>query len=241
MTTVIIVLVLLFLMAAWFLVPFAIRKVNEVRLAKVCRERRIVVLTYDDGPGQTLTNRLLDLLDAEKCKVTFFALGRNLGARREVARRIVEAGHDLGSHTYNHSNAWKTAPWTAVADAKRGAETVENSGGHGSWFRPPFGKMTLSGLFHGAKAGYRYGWWTIDTRDSWQRRPVDDVLHEIEEQGGGVVLMHDFDHYDKAPASPSHADHVIALTQRIIALAKARGMTILPLSALEKWPSGVQS
>lgn len=225
------------LAAAWFLVPFALRRVAEARLARRCREARAIVLSYDDGPGPELTPRLLDLLKAEGVPASFFVLGRHAEASPGLVRRLVEEGHEVGSHTRDHANAWKTGPLAFARDLAAGIRTAGALGADRGLFRPPYGKMTLAGLADGVRRGLRYGWWTVDTRDSWACRPIGEVLGEIEAKGGGVVLMHDFDEYPRAVGAPgaagaSHAEHVLALTGRIIALARERGYRLMRLGDL---------
>lgn len=74
----------------------------------------------------------------------------------------------------------------------------------------------------------------MDSRDSWARRPIADVLAELRRQGGGVVLMHDFDSYAGVPEAPSHfdLDHVPALTRSIIEMARAEGFHIIQMASL---------
>jgi len=222
------------LAASWFLVPFAIRKRAESNLAELCRSRKLIVLTYDDGPGTILTPRLAELLKRRNVKATFYSLGRNAERHPEATRLLLAEGHEIGSHTYNHSNAWKTSPWRAARDLRAGIAAVAGLGGDRRNFRPPFGKLTLAGLLHGHLLGLRYGWWTIDSQDSWARRPIAEVLNEISQRGGGVVLMHDFDTYAKAPVTPSHVDHVLELTARILDLAEQKGFHVVPMSALSR-------
>ena len=226
---------------AWVLVPFALRKRAERRLAEMCRSRRAVVLTYDDGPGPGLTPQLLDVLREAGVKATFFMIGRNADSSPDLARRVVLEGHDAGSHTYRHRNAWKTAPWTAARDVLDGMVAIDTRGGDGRHFRPPFGKLTLAGLAQGARRKLRFGWWTVDSRDSWARRPIPEVLMELREKGGGVVLMHDFDRFDRAPTNPPHPVHVLELTRRIIGLARAEHFTILTLSELRPIEGGANA
>lgn len=224
--------ILMVMVAIWFLFPFAVRKVAEKQLGAKCRESRSIVLSYDDGPGSGLTFNLLDELAGENIKASFFVLGKNTVGKAETLSRLIAAGHDVGTHTYLHTNAWKASPWAVHQDIVTGISVVQRSGGNSHLFRPPFGKMTLASLFLCKRLGLQVVWWTIDSRDSWNRRPIEDVLSEIEAKGGGVVLMHDLDDYTKAPRNPSHADHVISLTREIIALAKRGDYRIVPYSSL---------
>jgi peptidoglycan-N-acetylglucosamine deacetylase len=218
--------------AIWFLFPFALRKVAEKQLETRCRESRSIVLSYDDGPGSDLTLQLLDELADENILASFFVLGKNTAGKTETLCRLIAAGHDVGTHTFLHTNAWKAMPWVVNRDIVAGISVVQRSGGHSRLFRPPFGKMTLASLCLCKRLGLQVVWWTVDSRDSWNRRPVNDVLSEIEAKGGGVVLMHDFDDYVKAPQNPRHADHVISLTREIIAFAKRGNYRIIPYSSL---------
>ncbi len=71
------------ILACWFLVPFAWRKIEERRLARLCRDNRTIVLTYDDGPGPRLTPQLLELLKGHDVPASFFPLGRNATKNEE--------------------------------------------------------------------------------------------------------------------------------------------------------------
>jgi len=220
------------LVLLWFLLPFSLRKWGEARLDRRCLAGRAIVLTYDDGPGPGLTPPLLDLLAEYGARASFHVLGRNAELAPDLMRRLVAEGHEVGSHTQDHANAWKSSPLRFARDLAAGVKTVDAFGGQGRHFRPPFGKMTLAGLVQGLALGLRYGWWTVDSRDSWDRRPIADVLAELTRRGGGVVLMHDFDTYTRAPSLPSHQDHVLALTRSILDMARREGFRIIPLSAL---------
>ncbi len=218
---------------AWFLVPYAWRRMEERALAERCRAARAIVLSYDDGPGTVLTPALLDLFERRDVRASFFMLGNRISERPEVVRRLVEAGHDLGSHSETHLNAWYTLPWAVSRDIEAGMRTVGSAGGKPTLFRPPFGKVTLAGLLAAWRRNIALCWWTVDTRDSWKRRPTEEVLAELKAKGGGVVLMHDYDSYDHGADPVSHVDHVLGLSARILDFAKEGGFRIVTLSELE--------
>jgi peptidoglycan/xylan/chitin deacetylase (PgdA/CDA1 family) len=221
----------------WFGMPVSLRKLGEARLARACRARRAIVLSYDDGPGAVLTPRLLDLLAEHAVTASFHVLGRNARQHPEILRRMIALGHDVGSHSEDHLNAWRSPPWRVARDVAAGVRRVRDLGGNWQLYRPPFGKETGGGVLQAALLGLRQCWWTVDSRDSWARRPIDEVLDALRRQGGGVVLMHDFDRYDRAPPVPAHADHVLDLTRKIIAFARAEGFQLLPLSRLLAAPA----
>ena len=214
----------------WFLLPHLDRRRREAALARLCREGRIIVLSYDDGPGTGTTPALLDLLAARKVQASFFVLGRSAEARPDLVARLLAEGHEVGSHTHDHSNDWKTWPLRSAADRDAGVALIDRLGGDGRLFRPPYGKLTLAGWIAARMQRLQLAWWTLDSRDSWQRRPVEAVLEDIDAAGGGVVLMHDGDAYEKS--GPGHAEYVLDLTGRIIDFAEAGGYRFLRMGAL---------
>lgn len=221
----------------WFLLPHALRLYASFRLRLLCRARKAIVLSYDDGPSAEFMPRLLDLLARKEARATFFLLGRNLQARQEAVAQLQRQGHEVGSHTFHHSNAWRSWPWVAGRDLGKGLGLVRLLGAEGELFRPPYGKATLVTLAQCWAQRLRPVWWTIDPRDTWARRPAQDVVAEIAQQGGGVVLMHDLDHVSPSQGDLPHQDYILDLTQRIIDFAAEEGFRIMPVGELYAAPT----
>jgi len=216
----------------WFIVPFALRKIETHRLTKLCAQKRAIVLTYDDGPSQALTTPLANLLKSRGAIATFFIIGREALLSPDGVTRLKTDGHEIGSHTLNHLNAWKTHPLASVNDIRSGNEALTTLGAPTQLFRPPFGKTTFATLLYGLSKRLRFAYWTVDSRDSWNRKPIEEVVSEIKAQGGGVVLMHDFDLPKRGPSPENHADYVLNLTSAILDLAEQSSYSILHFNAL---------
>ncbi len=220
--------------------PFGLRKLSEARLARLCRTRKAIVLSYDDGPGPALTLRLLDLF-RNRGVATFFVLGRNAEANGTVVARAIGEGHEVASHSFEHRNAWKVGPVRAARDLAAGIRAVRRLGGNGHLFRPPYGKLTLATLIDCLIRRQHFGWWTIDSKDpqdSGERRRIEDILDEISASGGGVVLMHDFDRPPAPADGMSHDEYVISLTTRIIEFAEENGYRLMRLGDVLKGAQG---
>ena len=205
-------------------VPFALRRRQLRSLVARAGRERTAVLTYDDGPGRRLTPALLALLESHGAHATFFALGSRAAAAPEVLDRVREAGHEVACHAYEHVSAWRSAPGSALRDARRGFQVLGRWIDGAGWFRPPHGKLDLATLLWLRARGTGVVWWTLDSGDTWEQRPSPDrVAEQMVANGGGVVLLHDFD------GTPAHDDFVLAATRALLEAARRHGIRLRTL------------
>jgi len=209
---------------ASYLLPWVWR---QFRMRKVRREiigKRLLVLTYDDGPSGGVTPQLLDLLRDRKANATFFMLGQNAGQHPAIVDRAVREGHDVGCHSDRHLHAWKTLPWTAVGDIRAGYEQLSRWISPNAMFRAPYGKLTLPTYLELMRRGATVWWWTVDSGDTYETLPATaEIINRVREQGGGIVLMHDLDR------SPQRTDFVLELTAGLLDAAKRENFSVVPL------------
>ena len=213
-------------LALWFVAPYAIRMLDVHRLRKLCRRQRAIVLTFDDGPSSSVTSKLLILLAEYQASATFFALGRKIESDPRVCALILAEGHEFGSHSYRHLNAWKNSPLAVYRDIDMGLHFANNTSSS-VWFRPPYGKITLATLLQVRINKCLLAWWTIDSTDTWRTpRPVEAVLRAIRRQGGGVILLHDHDRFDNLEREA----YVLDMTRAILEVARNEGFRVCKLS-----------
>jgi len=199
-------------------------------VARRVSERRMLVLTYDDGPSATLTPKILDLLEAHNAKATFFVVGKSARQHPDIVERIFEGGHDIGCHSEQHLNAWKTFPWRAVEDIEAGYHTLSRWLAADGKFRPPHGKMTLPTYFSVRRRGASVWWWTIDSGDTRQVLPKPNALENaVRKAHGGVILLHDL-HMQSCPEKRD--SFVIEATTALLALAKRESFVVASLKQL---------
>jgi peptidoglycan/xylan/chitin deacetylase (PgdA/CDA1 family) len=96
----------------------------------------VIYLTFDDGPHEQATPFVLDQLKKHNAKASFFCIGKNVVAYPEIYKRIMDEGHTIGNHTYNHLNGWKTDEKEYLLDVSLAAKHI-----HSSLFRPPYGRI----------------------------------------------------------------------------------------------------
>jgi peptidoglycan/xylan/chitin deacetylase (PgdA/CDA1 family) len=213
---------------AWYAMPYAIKKLDQHQLRYRCRTGRLISLTYDDGPSTRLSEQLVNLLGEYNVKATFFVLGHKLQSAGHVVERVVQAGHEIGSHSFRHLNAWKRSPLAVYRDIKQGL-TLTHAVGSSNLFRPPHGKTTIATMTQILMNNARHAWWTIDSSDTWTiPMPVERVIARIKHEGGGVILMHDHDR----PNSPEREEYVLELTRAILELAQKEGFFICPMNEI---------
>lgn len=192
--------------------------------------RRVLALTYDDGPNGTLTPELLDLLESYEARATFFMLGKNAQEHPKIVDRVIREGHEVGCHSDQHLNAWKVLPWRAIKDIELGYQHLSPWIQRNAAFRPPYGKVTLPTQRAVLRKGAKIWWWTIDSGDSHETLPaLEQVTHKLREEGGGIVLMHDG---SVTVRSQERNAHTLAATAALLSVAEAEGIKTVTLGEI---------
>lgn len=154
------------LLFCWYGLPYVIRSLQAKHIRRVCREKGLIVLTYDDGPSENLTSRLLQQLKELDTKATFFVTGEAARERPEGVRAMEAGGHDIGSHSDIHLDSLRSSPLRAISDCTRGIRGLQKLGIHPKYFRPPYGKATTGTIFAARINGCIPVWWTHDSGDT---------------------------------------------------------------------------
>lgn len=164
-------------------------KDSSEKKASESKEKKTIALTFDDGPS-SFTNRLLDCLEANNAKATFFMVGTEIASFPDEVKRISELGFELGNHTYDHVDLTKLSTDEIRSEILQVDQAlVDLTGGGASVLRPPYGSINDNVI---ASVGTPMILWSIDTLD-WKtldaQKIVDAVMSEVED--GSVILMHD--------------------------------------------------
>jgi peptidoglycan/xylan/chitin deacetylase (PgdA/CDA1 family) len=159
------------------------------------RGSKRLALTFDDGPNDPHTQRLLDLLAEHRAKATFFMIGKFVERRPDVVRAVVAAGHEVGNHTYSHPNLiFRGARRVRDEIAHCGAALQEAAGVRANLFRPPWGGRLPGTLRTIRGAGYEPVMWSASSYD-WKAPSAAQIVANLNRQvrGGDVILLHDGD------------------------------------------------
>jgi len=209
----------------------AVRAHCVARLRRACARERALILTYDDGPSAELTPRIQGLIEQHGARGTFLCMGRKATEHGGLIAELVRRGHEVGSHSEHHRHGWRCFPMLDLADAVRGDRSVRRFGGEGL-YRPPFGKLTFLTMAWALLTGRPIVWWTINARDTRQDgMGEEEIASAVRDNGGGVVLMHDF--YESKAGDDQRAEHVVRLTLKLLEVARDEGLRVIRFKDLE--------
>jgi len=153
-----------------------------------------VVLTFDDGPDPEKTPIILDILDKYRVKATFFIIGKKIKGNENLVRQIIQKGHEIGNHSYEHSKLWDFhLSGTLRKDIQKTQDIIfDVTGMRIRYFRPPYG--VINPMVHNALKGMDYH--VI----AWSKRSFDTILRSKNKilrrmtgnlKPGDIMLFHD--------------------------------------------------
>ena len=164
--------------------------------ASLARGTRQLALTYDDGPNDPHTLRLLEVLARHNVRATFFLIGRFVQQRPDIVREIVKAGHVIGNHTFTHP----LLTFKSAAEVRKELTDCRSAiqdaiGEHSNLFRPPFGGRRPAVLRIARELGLEPIMWNVTGYD-WNAPPAAVIEKKVSSQirGGDVILLHDGGH-----------------------------------------------
>lgn len=191
--------------------------------------RKVVALTFDDGPTD-LSNKILDVLNKNGVKATFFWLGKNLADNKQIIEKAKKNRHQIANHSWDHTNGydldenliWEQQIAKTIAALKTGA------GVQSKYYRPPFGGITQKQIdFLGTK-GITIVLWSLTTMD-WDKtqNDGDSMLNKFKDylHPGAIVLMHDYDF--------GKSEEMLIALEKMILYGKSQGYTFVTVENIK--------
>ena len=158
--------------------------------AQAEKNKKVVALTFDDGPDGNTTPQALDILAKYKIKATFFVQGKNIAGNEAILKRMQSEGHEVGNHSWNHPILTKLS----LEDAKKQLTDTEDAipkvlGKSSKLMRPPYGAIS-DDIRNSLDLSFIM--WDVDSLD-WKSKNEAAILTEIQHQtsDGSIILMHD--------------------------------------------------
>ena len=169
---------------------------DEVFINCGSREKKLIALTFDDGPHPKETNQVLDVLKKYDIKATFFIAGKHANWYSEPLVRACKEGHEIGNHTFSHPDISHLSNTQIEAEILKCEEIlIKLTGKKPTLFRPPYGSYRKEELSKIAqKLNYKIILWTtIDARD-WENPPASKIADTVVQKikNGDIILLHDY-------------------------------------------------
>ncbi|WP_243473135.1 MULTISPECIES: polysaccharide deacetylase family protein [Winogradskyella] len=160
--------------------------------------KKELYLTFDDGPTPEITEWVLQTLKAYNAKATFFCIGKNIESHAELFQAILNDGHSIGNHTYNHLKGWKHNTKDYIEDVERTQHLINSKIENRNLvienlFRPPYGKFKSKQSTKLQKLGHKIIMWDVLSYD-WDKSVSEEAcLNNIitVADRGSIIVFHD--------------------------------------------------
>lgn len=167
--------------------PKVLRALYPGAIWRMDPNEKAVYLTFDDGPIPEITPWVLDLLDKYGIKATFFLVGDNVRKHPEEFKMILERGHRVGNHTFNHIRGFEYLTRNYLANTDKANELIKSD-----LFRPPHGHMRAH-QYYVLRKKYKIVMWDLVTRDYSNKLDGKQVFEKVKHyvRNGSIITFHD--------------------------------------------------
>jgi peptidoglycan/xylan/chitin deacetylase (PgdA/CDA1 family) len=170
--------------------PWLLKKFYPQLIWNRPRSRKVIYLTFDDGPIPVVTPFVLKTLKQYQARATFFCIGDNVQKHPEIYRQVQADGHAIGNHTFNHLKGWDT-PDALYKQNFLQADQMLNT----MLFRPPYGRIKRSQItqLKTARPGLQIIMWDVLSGDFDTELKPEDCLNNVlkHTENGSIVVFHD--------------------------------------------------
>jgi len=188
-------------------------------------QSRAIALTFDDGPHGKFTTECLEILEENDTRATFFLVGERIENELDIARQIVERGHEVGSHTYSHRSCKEVGIRCYVREIRKGVEVLEQRlGVKSATFRPPCLEFKLGVILYCVSKGVTCVFGSRISED-WRRISEEDIERKVgfgDLGGGEIIVFHDDNEF------------TLNVLRRRIKWLKERGFEFVTVSEFKK-------
>ncbi len=150
------------------------------------REKELF-LSFDDGPEPEVTPEILEVLQSYKAKASFFCIGKNVENHPDIYQRIVDEGHSVGNHTFNHEKGWDTTLMTYLRSVAQCSQYVKSN-----LFRPPYGRIRRNQAAALRRKYHLIMWDVLSADFDAEVNPqkcLDNVVKNA--RSGSIIVFHD--------------------------------------------------
>lgn len=195
-------------------------------IVRVVTDRRLVALTFDDGPSARYTPAILRRLRAAEARATFFMAGESALREPEIVRAVLRAGHEIGNHTFDHSRLPDLSSAGIASQWRRGARALERAGAPAPRYaRPPWGDFDDRAAAIAAAQGSPLIGWDVVLDKALEGGDVGARVGALvaRVRPGSIILAHD---------GRGNRDSTLAALPTLLARLSERGFQLVTVSQL---------
>lgn len=181
----------------WIKTHFLVKKLFSCFVWDLPNKEKKVYLTFDDGPTPEITEWTLNQLKQFNAKATFFCIGQNIQKNPGIFNKLIQDGHSIGNHTFNHLKGWETITGDYIENVKECDTQISQhpaiNNQQSKLFRPPYGKIKSSQSRILRKMGYKIIMWDVLSADFDQNVSPEKCLENVIRNvtSGSVIIFHD--------------------------------------------------
>lgn len=182
----------------WIKTNTFIKKIFSNYVWDIPNTENKIYLTFDDGPTADVTEWVLEELKKKQAKATFFCIGKNIQNNPDLFKRVVNDGHAIGNHTFNHLKGWNTSTDDYLENIALCNAEIDNLDAaicnlQSKLFRPPYGKIKTSQSKELRKLGYKIIMWDVLSADFDQTITPEKCLENVLQNAvsGSIIIFHD--------------------------------------------------
>ena len=185
---------------------------------KIPNTNNTIYLTFDDGPTPEITEKILEILEKNQIKATFFCIGNNVRKYPEIVQKIISKNHSIGNHTYSHLKGLKTKTKSYIANTEACRMKLNShfSINNSLLFRPPYGKIRPWQSYKLRKLGYKIIMWDVLSKDYDARISSEKCYENVVDNvsSGSIIVFHD---------SNKARDNLLNSLEKTIETLKSKG------------------
>ena len=168
--------------------PWWLKKIYPECVWQMPEGQKKIYLTFDDGPHPVATPFVLEQLKKYNAKGTFFCIGKNVEEYPFLYEELLDDGHAVGNHTYNHLNGWKTSDTAYIDNITLARQRIDSS-----LFRPPYGRATKFQLKILKQLGLQSIMWSVLSGDFDTQLSKEKCLKNVlgKTRDGSIIIFHD--------------------------------------------------
>ena len=169
-------------------IPYPIRKLSKKFIHwQIETKEKVLYYTFDDGPIPVLTPKVLNILEKYNAKATFFMVGDNVVKHPDIYQQVIDAGHEIGNHSYNHIKGWQSTDKEYYNNIEKAEKLLRTK-----LFRPPYGQINIKQIKELSKK-YKIVLWSVLSGDYDKNTSPNKCLSNIVKNSkrGSIIVMHD--------------------------------------------------